>query len=148
MGDSEREDMMGQAKVVPMTVTDMNRIFQEISSINEKLNTLVRIEEKVLSLSESHTDLKIRINNVEARERASERDLGFAVQQAHEFNKIKDNITINKHTSESTKDSVQKAINWVGVVASALVIAALLNKEPTVVYRDKEPMTKEDKDGL
>ena len=71
--DKDREcDMNSPSKVIQFSSNEVHRIFQEISGINEKLTTLVRIEEKVLNLTELHTNLRIRLENVEYRERKNE----------------------------------------------------------------------------
>ena len=141
--DKDREcDMNSPSKVIQFSSNEVHRIFQEISGINEKLTTLVRIEEKVLNLTELHTNLRIRLENVESRERKNERDMSFALQQAREFNKIKDsiitNVATNTANTANTKSILQTGIHWVGAITSAIVIAAILNNnEPkTQVTRD------------
>lgn len=146
-GDNERESEMDQqSKVIQLNSNDIHRIFQEISaikdqftSINEKLTGVVRIEEKVSNLSELHTNLRDRLENMEERERISERELAYALQQAREFDKIKDSITVNKTNNANVKNALSNIIHWVGAIASAIVIAAILNNnEP------KTPVTRDD----
>lgn len=162
-GDRDNNDMGPQNNVLPFSHADANKIFQEISnvnkqfssinekfdSINEKLSDLVRIEEKVLNLTESHVMLRGRVEDMEARERRSERDLMFAVQQAREFNQIKDSISTNIANTDTNKDYLRQVINWIGAIASAVVIAAILNnKEPkTTVYRDAHKQELKVKEG-
>lgn len=111
-------------------------ILKEILSINDKLSTLVRVEERVMSLDASRKVLEARMDGFEVRERSHERDLSFAVQQAQEFREVKNQITTNSTNGQT----IQKVFNWAGGIVAALLIAGLVadraSAEDTTVIPD------------
>lgn len=135
-------------KVVPFTHREAKQILDKLSDLDNKFTTIQSslskldvIDERIQHLNTLHVDLKKRVEDLEKRERDKERDFQFAVSQAREFKELKPQIANN-----TTYTSLGKSIiNWVGVIAAAIVTAAILtDREPTkFIYRDELKSKKE-----